>query len=146
MFASRCYCTIALLLLLGASVGCYDSGSLIDEVRNQAIRTRLDEVHIGYFRTTLPRAAMDDSPMEVELDMFGTAVRHRIPDVEAAIKQDSYRLRQAVMIAIRQTTAAEISDPDLITFRERLLQVVNSELGDNHVETVGLRTVRFIPL
>lgn len=146
MRALRLLPTIAIAATLVASVGCYDSSSLIDEVRNQAIRTRLDEVHIGYFRTTLPRSAMDDSPMEVELDLFGTAVRHRIPVVQASIEREGYRLRQAVLVAIRQTTAAEIADPDLVTFRERMLEVVNAELADTPVDTVGLRTVRFVPL
>jgi hypothetical protein len=143
--------TIRWTLLLFATVsavggGCYDSKSLVEEVRNQAIRRRLDEVSIGYFRTTLPRSAVEETPIEVEVDLFGTAVRHKIPDIEKEIERESYRLRQALLVAIRQTTAAEIADPNLTTFRERLLGVVRAELTDVPVETIGFRTVRFIPL
>jgi hypothetical protein len=134
------------LLLAVANVGCYDSQRLVDEVRNRAIRSRLDEVSIGYFRTTLPRSAVSDAAMEVELNLFGTAVRYKIPKVEAQIEADAYRLRQAVLVAIRQTTAAEIADPNLTTFRERLLTVVRSELKEVPIESIGFREVRFIPL
>lgn len=137
-------CCIALALLSVA--GCYDSQSLLEEARNQAIRTRLDEVNIGYFRTTLPRSAVDDSPMEVEVDLFGTGIRYKLPEIEATLEQNEYRLRQAVLVALRQTTSAEVADPNLTTFRERLLLVVNQELGETPVESIGFRTVRFIPL
>lgn len=129
-----------------AVTGCYDGRSLVEEVRNQAIQSRLDEMSIGYFRTTLPRSAVDDNPMEVEVDLFGTAVRHKIPDIETAIEANSYRLRQSVLVALRQTSAAEIADPNLTTFRERLLEVVQTELEGSPIESIGFRTVRFIPL
>ncbi len=138
-------CTLLAVAMLAAT-GCYDRHSLIEEARNQAIRTRLDEVAIGYFRTTLPRSAVDETPIEVELDLFGTAVRHKIPRIEARIEQESYRLRQSILVAIRQTNAAEIADPNLTTFRERLLSVVQTELDGVPIESIGFRTVRFIPL
>lgn len=139
-----CMFLLAPAVLIGA--GCYNSKSLVDEVRNRAIRTRLDEVSIGHFRTTLPRSANDDSPMEIEVDLFGTAVRHRIPEIEELVEQQSYRLRQALLVAIRQTTADEIADPNLTTFRDRLLTVVQAELDEVPIESIGFRTVRFIPL
>lgn len=140
--ATSCYLFLALLPL----AGCYNSQSLLKEARNQAIRTRLDEVNIGYFRTTLPRSAVDDSPMEVEVDLFGTGIRYKLPEIEETLESSEYRLRQAVLVALRQTTAAEVADPNLTTFRERLLLVVNEELGETPVESIGFRSVRFIPL
>ncbi|WP_425396524.1 hypothetical protein [Aeoliella sp.] len=131
--------------LLAAS-GCYNSKKLLEEARNQAIRTRLDEVQLGEFRTTLPRPDADSSPMEVVVDLFGTVPRYKIPEVSQVIERDDYRVRQAVIIALRKTTAAEIADPRLTTFRERLLTVVNAELGETKLESLGFRTVRFIPL
>ncbi|MDA8746154.1 hypothetical protein N9N28_16130 [Rubripirellula amarantea] len=137
---------LVLALASVATIGCYDSKSLIEEVRNQAIRTRLDEVKLGYFRTTLPRSDADATAMEVEVELFGTAVRYKIPELEKVIERDGYRLRQALMVALRQTTQTEIADPNLTTFRERLLEVVNAELMETPIESLGFRTVRFIPL
>lgn len=137
---------LSMLVAYPAVSGCYDSKSLVTEARNRAIRSRLEEISLGQYRTTLPRSAVDDSPMEVELDLFGTAPRRKIADIEQVIAASDYRLRQAVLVAIRQTTAAEIADPHLTTFRERLLSVVNNELAETPVETIGFRSVRFIPL
>ncbi|QDU54290.1 hypothetical protein [Aeoliella mucimassa] len=139
-------CLALTTLVLGGAAGCYDSKSLIDEVRNKAIRTRLDELDLGYFRTTLPRSAVDDSPMEVEVEMYGTVVRHKIPALEEELKEQEYRLRQEVVIALRQTNANEIADPNLVTFRERLLTVYNTVLENAPIESLGFRQVRFIPL
>ena len=138
--------TCLMALLLGAMSGCYNTDSLVDEVRNQAIRTRLEEFDLGYYRTTLPRYAVDGTPMEVEVEMFGTAARYKVPEVQEQITKEEYRLRQAVVVAIRQTNANEIADPDLITFRERLMTVVKQALPDAPIESLGFRTVRFIPL
>jgi hypothetical protein len=138
--------TITLMFVLCATMGCYDNDKLLDAAHNRAIRTRLEEVRLGQFRTTLPRTELDPTPIEIEAELFGTTVRHKVPKLEETLKSNDYRLRHAVIIALRQTTAAEIADPNLVAFRERLLQVVNGTLGETPVESVGLRTVRFIPL
>lgn len=138
---------IALIALATvATTGCYDSKRLIEAARNKAIQTRLDEVDLGEFRTTLPRDHADSSAMEVVVDLFGTVPRYKIPVVQEVIDRDEYRMRQAVIIALRKTTANEIADPHLTTFRERLLTVVNAELGETQLESLGFREVRFIPL
>jgi len=134
------------LMLLVAPAGCYDGQRLVDEVRNNAIRTRMEEVPIGYFRTTLPRHSIEATGMEVEIDLFGTAVRYKTPEVRQAIQREAYRLRQAILLAIRQITAEEIADPNLTSLRERLFDIVNAELGDTPIESLGIRHVRFIPL
>lgn len=135
-----------MLLMVSVPVGCYDGQQLVEEVRNNAIRTQLEEVPIGYFRTTLPRQAVEATSMEVELELFGTSVRYKAPEVRQAIEREEYRLRQAVLWAIRQITDEEIADPDLTTLRQRLLEAVNSELSETPIESLGIRQVRFIPL
>lgn len=138
--------SVAITIVFSTIVGCYDRQSLLDAAHNRAIRTRLEEVKLGHFRTTLPRTEMDPTPIEIEADLFGTVVRYKMPQVEQALKNNDYRLRHAVLVALRQTTAAEIADPNLVAFRERLHEVVNGVLSETPVESLGLRTVRFIPL
>ena len=67
-------------------------------------------------------------------------------ELEELIEKERYRLRQAIVIAIRQTTANEMADPNLVTFRERLTQVVNEVLEESPIESLGFRQIRFIPL
>lgn len=139
-----------LIALLAAAwltlAGCYDGDQLVEEVRSNAIRSRLEEVSLGLFRTTLPRDTVPASPMEVELELFGTAAHYKVPRIQKAIQADEHRLRQAMLVAIRETTPMELAEPSLASLRKRLLEVANAELGDTRVDRLGIRQVRFIPL
>lgn len=136
---------IAAFICLTAA-GCYDGDKLVAQVRDKAIRTRLEEVPLGSFRTTLPRDTVEITRMEVDIELFGTALRYKIPDIEEAIERDNHRLRRAVITSLRETTAEEIKDPSLTSLRARLTEVVNQQLADTPVKTLGIRHVRFIPL
>lgn len=141
---------LALLLFAGALLvapgGCYDSELLIERARNAAMRARLEEVPLGYFRTNLPREVNAGAPIEVELELFVTTKRYRIAGVERQLRHESCRLRQAMLAAIRQTTAAEMADPKLKALRERLAVVAKKFFVDPPIDGLGIRQVRFIPL
>ncbi len=139
-------CSLLLLLGVAALSGCYDEKRLVEEVRKKAIRSRLEEVDLGSFRTTLPRDILTAARIEVELELFGTEVRYKIPEIKKGVDEQGHRLRQAVLVAIRQMTPEEMDDPGLGELRQRLLHVVNSELSETPVKELGIRKVRFIPL
>lgn len=140
-----------LTLLLAATLllspcGCYNGELLIERARNAAMRARLEEVPLGYFRTNLPREVNAGAPIEVELELFVTTRRYRIPGVERQKRNESPRLRQDLLTAIRQTTAAEMSDPQLTQLRARLTTVAKTYFVDPPIDGVGIRQMRFIPL
>ncbi len=126
--------------------GCYNDEQLVQEVRNNAIRARLEEVDLGHFRTTLPRDPNSSSRIEVDLELYGTTARYKVAELEEAIEAVQHRLRQALLQAIRQTTVEEMDDPNLKQLRQRLFKVTNAELGETPLNDVGLRLVRFIPM
>lgn len=132
--------------LLAAPTGCYDAELLIERARNAAMRARLEEVPLGYFRTNLPREVNAGAPIEVELELFVTTKRYRIPGVKRQLRHESCRLRQAMLAAIRQTTAAEMADPKLKALRGRLAEVAKQVFVDPPIDGLGIRQVRFIPL
>lgn len=140
----------AALLLVMAVVastgGCYNAERLLERARNAAIRTRLEEVPLGHFRTCLPRSVNLGAPMEVELELFVTTKRYRVASIKRRIEVEAPRLRQGLLFAIRQITAEEIADPELTGLRERLWKVTQEVFVDPPVDSLGIRQVRFIPL
>ena len=133
-------------LVWAAPLGCYNSELLIERARNAAMRARQEEVPLGYFRTNLPRSVNAGAPIEIELELFVTTKRYRIPGVERQKRLEESRLRQELLAAIRQTTAAEMADPELTALRERMSRVAKGFFVDPPIDGLGIRQVRFIPL
>jgi hypothetical protein len=132
----------ALLLALGLSSGCYNGAALIDEVRSAALRTRLVEVDLGSYKTTMPRKRSENEATAIELHIFGTVARYRVPEIESHLASDGFRLRHETLAAVRQTTAAELAEPNLTALRTRLENVINEQLGEAPVKSIGFYEVR----
>lgn len=124
--------------------GCYDAHALIEQVRADAIRNRLDEVDLGTYRTTMPRDPHTNALVEMELQLFGTVPQYRIGAIERQLQTEGYRLRYEILAAIRQATADELIEPDLAGLRGRLTQVVNQVLTKAPVKTIGIENFRIL--
>jgi hypothetical protein len=132
----------ALLVALSLSTGCYDGEALINDVRSAALRTRLVEIDLGSYRTTMPRTRNESEATEIELHIFGTVPRYRVPAIEKVLAADGYRLRHETIAAVRKATAAELAEPDLAALRARLEKVINARLADASVKSIGFYEVR----
>jgi hypothetical protein len=133
---------VPMLLALSLIAGCYDGDAIIDEVRAVALRTRLVEVDLGAYRTTMPRQENESEATEIALHIFGTVPRYRVPEIEKQLRADGYRLRHLALAAVRQTTTDELAEPNLSALRARLEEVVNSQLADAPVKSIGFYDVR----
>jgi hypothetical protein len=131
-----------LLLALGLTAGCYDSDALIDQVRSAALRTRLVEVDLGAYRTTMPRKQNESEATEIEIHIFGTVPRYCLPQIEEQLTADGFRLRHEALAAVRKTTDDELAEPNLTALRGRLETVVNEQLADAPVKSIGFYEVR----
>jgi hypothetical protein len=125
------------MLPLGISAGCYDSDALIQRARSTALNTRLAEVDLGSFHTTLPRDPDAISLTELKLHIFGTIPRYRVPDVEKKLKAEAHRLRYEMLAAVRKSAPDELAEPSLGRLRQRIESVVNSILEEAPVKTIG---------
>ncbi len=123
------------------SAGCYDGEALVREARSTALSTRLAEVDLGKFQTTLPRVASSDSLTDLDLHIFGTVPRHRLSALKTQIKVDDYRLRHELLAAVRGATPEELAEPSLAQLRERIEHVVNAILSDAPVKSIGFYQV-----
>lgn len=134
------------ILALGATsfAGCYDSHALLEQVRDEALRSTTHEIDLGFYRTTMPRDRDTNALAGLELQMFGTVPQYRIPAIEKQLKADGYRLRSATLAAIRETTAEELAEPDLAHLRARLALVANTVLADAPLQSIGFEHVRIV--
>lgn len=132
----------SLVFCLIAITGCYDGSALVEEVHSAALRTRLAEVDLGTYRTTMPRDPVKNAFAELELHLYGTVPRYRVPVIEEQLKAEDYRLRHEMLAAVRQATPEELADPNLTQLRARIEKVVNGILTDAPVKTIEFYDVR----
>ena len=135
----------ALLLIAGFTcIGCYDGEQLVELARAEAIRTRLEEVDLGTYRTTMPRDAVTASVTEMEFRVFGNVPRYRIPEIEEQLETEGYRIRYATLTALRQAAPEDLADPGLTVLRERIAEVANEILKEGAIDSVGFADIRFV--
>jgi hypothetical protein len=115
---------------------------LIIEARAAAMRTRLAEVDLGTFRTTMPQDPSSRTQTDVELHIFGTVPRYRVPTIEKQLRTENYRFRHEVLQTIRAATTAELAEPDLAQLRSRIEKVVNTILSDAPIKKIGFFKVQ----
>ena len=125
------------VLAVGLSTGCYDSQRLLHEARSTAPTTRLAEVDLGRFQTTLPRDKKTNSFTELNVHLFATVPRSRVATVKGQLQAEEYRLRHNLLAAVRNATPEELSEPSLAQLRERIERVMNEALTDRPVKSVG---------
>lgn len=129
---------------LATSAGCYDTKALVDQVRNHALRGQTHEIQLGLYRTTMPRDLLNSSLTEVELRLFGAVPQYKIPMIEKQLAADGDRLRYETLVAIRQTTAEELGEPNLGHLRNRLMDVANSVLAGAPIQSIGIEKIRIV--
>ena len=127
-----------------ACSGCYDSQALVDQVRTDALRGETHEIDLGRYRTTMPRDPITSTITEVELHLFGTVPLYKIPAIEEQLKAGRYKLRYDTLVAIRETTAEELGEPDLGKLRARLMQVANNVLEGAPIQSIGVEKIRIV--
>ena len=133
-------CALTILTLSG----CYDSKALVDQVRTDALRGQTHEINLGLYRTTMPRDPNTGTLTEIELQLFGTAPKYKIPAIEKQLKADGYKLRYDTIVAIRRTTADELGEPNLGHLRTRLMEVANDVIKDAPIQTIGVEKIRIV--
>jgi hypothetical protein len=124
--------------------GCYDSSALVNQVRSEALRSQTHEIDLGLYRTTLPSDPDTGRLSEIELQLFGTVPQYKIATIKKQLKADAPQLRYDTLIAIRETSAEELGEPDLGKLRNRLMQVANSVIKDAPIQAIGVEKIRIV--
>jgi hypothetical protein len=117
--------------------GCYDGSEMVKEAQSVALNTRLAEVDLGTFQTTLPRDPNTNHYTELNLHIFGTVPRYRLAAVTRQLQADEFRVRYETLSAVRESTREELADPNFTQLRARIEKVVNGLLVDQPVQEIG---------
>jgi len=136
-FQLRVYCCLIPLATLLACFGCYDGSAMVKQAQSAALNSRLAEVDLGKFQTTLPRDPESSRYTALDLHLFGTVPRAHLSTVAKQIKADEFRLRHEMLTAIRKSTRDELAEPNLAQLRSRIEKVVNEILADSPIKEIG---------
>ena len=136
-----CVARVVAVLALAVCSGCYDGELLVREARSTAVNTRLAEVDLGRFLTTLPRDRKSNTFTELEVHLFATVPRSRVAAVNKQLQAEEYRLRHDLLAAVRGATSQELAEPSLAQLRARIEQIVNAALSDTSVKSIGFYEV-----
>lgn len=142
----RCGALAPLVGLLCACLvsGCYSSAELLQRVRNDAMKNRVEEIDLGRFSITMPRDQTLAETLEIDMHVFGTIARYKREAVELQLAEDEHLFRHRTLMAIRDTTAEDFTDPDLEEFRKKILTAANSVLEEPTIKQIGFHEVRFM--
>ena len=133
---------IALLAVsLALCAGCYDGSEMVKQAQTVALKTRLAEVDLGKFQTTLPRDPVTNHFTALDIHIFGTVPRYQLAAVTKQLKADEYRVRHETLAAIRKSSREELAEPTFAQLRARIEKVVNEVLKDAPVKEVGFYQV-----
>src|SRR5436190_18157329 len=136
-FIVRILWPVVVALAFGACGGCYDGSAMVKQAQSAALNTRLAEVDLGKFQTTLPRDPNTNHFTALDIHIFGTVPRHRLAAVTKQLKTEEYRVRHETLTAVRQSTHEELAEPNLAQLRARIGKVVNGVLDDAPVNEIG---------
>jgi hypothetical protein len=129
------------IAILGSAIalcaGCYDGNKMIEQAQSVALKSRLAEIDLGKFQTTLPRDPVTNRFTSVDIHIFGTVPRYRLGEVTKQLKSDEYRVRHETLAAIRKSTREELAEPTFAQLRARIEKVVNGVLEEAPVKEVG---------
>jgi hypothetical protein len=126
-----------LAVALALCTGCYDGGEMVKQAQSIALKTRLAEVDLGKFQTTLPRDPVTNHFTALDIHIFGTVPRYRLAAVTKQLKSDEYRIRHETLAAVRKSSREELAEPDFAQLRARIEKVINDVLEDAPVKEVG---------
>lgn len=126
------------------TTGCYNSEALVERVRNDALRHRLEEIDLGSYGITMPRNPETSETIEVELKLFGSIARYKKSKAKKQLKREDFLLRHRTLMAIRNSTPEDFTEPDLTALRTRLLEAANSVLDEPTIQRVGFHEIRFL--
>ena len=131
----RWVATLAVALI--SCAGCYDGSEMVKQAQSVALKTRLAEIDLGKFQTTLPRDPVSNRFTAVEFHIFGTVPRYQLAAVTKQLKTDEYRVRHETLAAVRKSTREELAEPSFAQLRARIEKVVNGVLEDQPVKEIG---------
>jgi hypothetical protein len=126
--------------------GCFDSGAIVQAQKHESDLVRMDEIAIGEFRITLPKAPGELGGGIVEFQAYGQVAARDRDKVAKALLQSAPEVRHRVLMAVRALTPKQLEEPNLTTLRGELTKLANSALEEKLIKSVGFQKFSFTTL
>ena len=126
--------------------GCYDGGELVDSRQKEIDLVRMDEIEIGEFRVTLPRADGTPGGGVVEFSAFGQVSRHDRDEAAKALEFNRSELRDRVLLLVRSLSREDLAEPKLQKVRDGIAALANSTFDKQLVRNIGFYNFSFKPM
>lgn len=126
-----------------AACGCVDGAALAQAQQEEVDVFRMDEIEIGTFRITLPRAEGSRRGGVVEFKAFGQVPARERKEVAKALALNAPELRYRIVLAVRALSHAELEEPNLRTLRASLAKLANAALENKVIRNVGFYQFSF---
>src|SRR5256885_545157 len=117
-----------LAVALALCAGCYDGSEMVKQAQTAALKTRLAEIDLGKFQTTLPRDPVTNRFTAIDIHIFGTVPRYRLAAVTKQIKDDENRVRHQKLAAVRKSPRPEMGEPAFAHPPARLWKTLKAAL------------------
>ena len=137
------YGSVLLPCLLG-SLGCFNADAMIEDRRLIAMRARLEELDIGEFRVTLPRADAHNETAEIRFHAFAQVAHRDVEKVQQVLENFGPELRDQLIVSTRQLTSQQLEDPRLSDLRRQIAEVINESLEGELVQSVGFHRFGYL--
>lgn len=135
-FVAKCFAMAGALALVFFG-GCYNGEEMVKQAQSVALSTRLAEIDLGKYQTTLPRDPVTNHFTTLDIHLFGTVPRYQLEAVTKQLKAEEFRVRSETLMAVRESTRDELAEPNYAQLRARLEKVINGVLTDAPLKEVG---------
>jgi hypothetical protein len=132
--------------LVSALGGCYDGAVLVQAQHEETNLVRMDEIDIGEFRITLPRAPGEAGGGVVQFHAFGQVALRDRDEVEKSLDLNGPELRYRVLLLVRSLSRKELDEPKLQELRDNIAKLANASLERKLVKNVGFYSFTFSAL
>ena len=78
------------------------------------------------------------------MHLFGELPRYRIASVEEQLEERAFLLHDRTLTALRYLSSEDLTNPDLVELRDKMLLTVNEVLDEPLIEEIGIHDIRFI--
>lgn len=129
--------------LVCALAGCYDGSALVQAQTEEINLVRMDEIDIGEFRITLPRAPGGPEAGVVEFHAFGQVALRDREEVTKALELNGPEMRYRILLLVRSLTRKDLDEPKLQKLRDEIAKLANAALEKKLVKNVGFYSFTF---
>jgi len=130
-------CVLGVCWLFAA--GCYRSEELIEQAKQRISLDRTVEIAIGSYQVTLPHAHDGNVAQTVAIELSATVPSREQSKVQRQLAEVEPRLRDAMIVTLRNTDTRELLEPGLSSLHSRVKSTVDKFITAGDIQRLSFR-------